>query len=194
MKRLQIPGEWARIDAPRAERELAALRKALTPPWDLNLPFAELVVYYELEDATKAEQAVAAVEQLAQRNNMNAVRSTVLFGRGRVAELRGDCNQGVKFYQESAALEVTDVGIHAHIGRCLRKLRNFKEAQTALSKVLTVMPAHGSANLEMGLLFHAAGDAAKARTYLQRALQTWQTADPNYQPSRQAREALAALG
>jgi hypothetical protein len=59
--------------------------------------------------------------------------------------------------------------------------------------MLRIMPAHGETNLELGLLYRDAGDLAKARRHLQRALQTWQNADSNYKPARSAREALSAL-
>jgi tetratricopeptide (TPR) repeat protein len=190
---LQLPGQWARIDAAVAERKLDELRKSLTPPWSLNVPIAELLVYVELGDVERAEHAVNAIEQLMTKSKLQSLRSMVLYGRGRVAELRGDCRTAVANYQESAALDPSDTSIHAHLGRCLRKMKQVKDAQAELNKVLTAIPAHGASNLEMGLLMKESGDAAKARAYLQRALQTWQNADSNFKPAAQAREVLATL-
>jgi hypothetical protein len=60
-------------------------------------------------------------------------------------------------------------------------------------KTLRLMPAHGETNLELGLLYQAGSDPKRARTHLERALQTWQNADPAYKPARAAREAIASL-
>lgn len=193
MSGLRLPGEWARVDRAVAERKLDELRKVLTPPWNLNIPLAEVLVYLELEDADRAEQAVNAIDALVQRTKMQALHSSVVMGRSRVAELRGNCQAAIAGYRDFAKIETASTSIHAHIGRCLRKLKQTDEARAELNKLLAVTPAHGPANLEMGLLFKGAGDSAKARTYLQRALHTWANADPNFKPARQAREALSAL-
>jgi tetratricopeptide (TPR) repeat protein len=193
LDRLELPGQWARIDADMAEKKLDELRKSLTPPWSYNLPIAEMFAYMELGDVARAEQAVNGLEQLMNRSNMQALRSMMVYGRGRVAELRGDCTNAVANYRESAALDPSDNSIHTHIGRCLRKLKQFREAQSELNQMLTAVPAHGPANLEMGLLMKDTGEPAKARAYLQRALKTWQNADANFKPALQARAALTAL-
>jgi tetratricopeptide (TPR) repeat protein len=193
MAGLQLPAEWAKIDPATAERKLNELRKSLTPPWNLNLPIAELFVYLELEDAMRAGQAVAAMEEMMKRTNVQALAPMIVRGRARVAELRGDCQKAVAGYREFAKLEPSDNNVHTDIGRCLRQLKQYGEAQAELNKVLAVTPARGSANLQMGMLLKETGDREKARGYLQRALQTWASADPSFKPARQAREALSTL-
>jgi tetratricopeptide (TPR) repeat protein len=190
---LNLPGQWARIDAAAAERELEKLRKSLTPPWSLNLPIAELMVYVETGDATRAEASVQAMEALAQQGGLKVLSVMIAYGKGRVAEQRGDCNTALQLYRQSAAQDPSDRSIYTHIGRCLRKLGKHDEARTELNKLLVAVPAHGNANLEMGLLFVARGEATQARTYLQKALQTWPEADEKFRPAREARDALASL-
>jgi tetratricopeptide (TPR) repeat protein len=191
LARLPLPGAWARIDAATAERELRELRQSIPAAWSLYQPVADLLVYTELDDAVRTEQATNALDQLVKQSNMRALQVYVAYGRGRVAELRGDCASAVRSYRELAAIDPTDLKTHTYIGRCLRKQNQHREAQAELNKVLAAMPAHGEANLEMGLLFQESGDAAKARMYLQRALNTWQGADAAFKPAQQARAALA---
>ncbi len=190
---LQIPGQWARIDPVMAERKLEELRKALTPPWNLNLPIAELLVYVELGDTVRAEKAAQALEGIVQQGGIKALAGIVAYGRGRITEARGNCQDAVTFYRQSSALDPSDRTIFTHIGRCLRKMRKYDESVTELNKVLVAMPAHGQANLEMGLLYQERGDGARARQYLEKALQTWPQADPTFKPANRARAALAEL-
>jgi tetratricopeptide (TPR) repeat protein len=192
MAGLLLVGKWAQADPPTAERKLAELRKSLTPPWSMNIPIAELMVYSELEDAAKTEQSANALDQLIKQANMQLLRPYMVYGRARAAETRGDCSAAVRGYREAVRLNPTDVDMYTDIGRCLRKQKQYKEAQSELNKVLAATPAHGKANLEMGLLFKENGDAAKGRAYLQRALQTWQDADAQFKPAQQARAALAS--
>jgi tetratricopeptide (TPR) repeat protein len=193
MASLQLPSEWAKIDGAVAEAKLNELRKALTPPWDMNLPIAELFVYTELGNTARAEKSVNELDAMMKRTNVQALAPIVVRGRGRIAEMRGNCQAAVAGFREYARLEPADVNIHTDIGRCLRKLKQMPEAQAELAKVLAVSPARGTANLEMGLLFKETGDSAKARAYLQRALLTWATADSSFKPARVARAALATI-
>lgn len=193
MNGLQIPGQWARIDPAMAERKLEELRKALTPPWNLNLPIAELMVYVELGDTVRAEQAAQAIEGIMQQGGIKVLASIVSYGRGRITEARGNCQDALSYYRQSAAADPSDRSIHTHIGRCLGKMGKYDESVAELNKALVAMPASGQANLEMGLLYQERGDAARARQYLEKALRTWPQADAQFKPANQARAALAEL-
>lgn len=188
-----LPWYWARVDGTRAERELEKLRQTVGPPWDLNVPIAEMMVYVELGDTVRAQTAIAKMEKAVREEGVGALTPLAAYGRGRIAELRGDCNTAVKEYQAALDADPSDKGMHTQIGRCYRKLREFDKAEAELNKMLAARPANGQANLEMGLLWRDRGDAAKARIFLQRALNTWRNADAGYRHAREAREALAAL-
>ena len=191
--RLTLPGRLARADAAGGARELAKLHKELKTPWDIYLPLADMQYYVEVEDAVRAEQAVTALDAVIAKQNFKIFNAMAYFGRARVYELKGDCNAAIRYFGEALKLDPLDASSHAYIGRCYRKLGNRAAAETELTKALRASPASGLANLELGLLFKEAGDGQKARVYLNRAMQTWQAADANFKPARQARAALAAL-
>jgi tetratricopeptide (TPR) repeat protein len=127
------------------------------------------------------------------QNDWKFLAPDVAKGRGALLESLGKYEEAIKWYREAAKADATNSEFAMKIGRCLRKLNRTREAEAELMKTLRIMPAHGETNLELGLLYKDAGDAAKARTHLQRALQTWANADSNFTPARNAREALSAL-
>jgi tetratricopeptide (TPR) repeat protein len=177
-----------------AKRKIDELRKQLTePPGSYSLTGAEVPYFIEIGDATAAQSALARMDAVIKQNSWNYLASESAHGHGRLEELRGDCQRALQFYRETDRLEPTRTDINTDIGRCLRKLGRIKDAEAELMKTLRNMPAHGETNLELGLLYKDAGDAAKARAHLQRALRTWANADPNFKPARSAREALSAL-
>ena len=191
---LQIPWQWARVDTNTARRKLAELRAQLAaPPGSYAIPRAEVPYFVEIGDAAGAEAALRRLDAIIQQNSWHFMAAASRTGHARLAELRGDCEQAVEFFREAARLDPTDSDVATDIGRCLRKLNRLEEAEAELMKTLRLMPAHGETNLELGLLHQHRGDANRARTHLQRAVQTWQTADPAYQPARAARAALASL-
>ncbi|MFC1575988.1 tol-pal system YbgF family protein [Gemmatimonadota bacterium] len=49
-------------------------------------------------------------------------------------------------------------------------------------------------NYEMALTYEAMGRMEEARTHIQRALEVWAEADPEYRPARLAREAAERIG
>ena len=191
---LQLVGSWARIDAAMAERKLNELRGQLSaPPGNLFLPLAEIPFYIETGDAVQAEAALARLDAVIAQNSFNFLRPVAVEGRGRLEELRGNCEEAVRWYREASRLDPNDVALHTDSGRCLRKLKRTREAEAELAKAVRVMPADGQANLQLGLLFQETGDLQKARGYLRRAAATWQNADAAYKPAAEARAALARL-
>ena len=184
----------ARVDVPGAERRLNALRgQASGPPGSYYLPRAEVGFYVEAGDADKADVALKKLDAIIKQTSWNFMVVDAAFARGRIAELRGNCDAAIESYRQVAKLDASRPDIATYIGRCLRKLNRTKEAEAELAKTLRIMPVHGETNLELGLLYKDAGDVNRARAYLQRAVDTWQKANSNYKPARSAREALSAL-
>jgi tetratricopeptide (TPR) repeat protein len=191
--RLALPGRIARVDAAAAKRELDRLHAGLQKPWDIYLPVAELQYYIEVDDAANAAKAVTSLEALIAKQNFKIFNTLSRYARARISEIRGDCKAAVTYHNEVLKLDPMDINTHTYLGRCYRKLGDRAKAEAQLGQAIRIAPASGMANMEMGLLMKDAGDANKARGYLDRALATWQNADPNYKPARQAREALSTL-
>ncbi len=191
--RLSLPARIARVDAVAGAKELARLHAELKTPWDMYLPVADMQYYTEVDDAVRAEQAVAALEALIAKQNFKVFSSLAHYARGRVQEIRGDWRSAINHYQESLKLEPLDAGTRAYVGRCYRKLGDRARAQSELAQALRASPASGFGNLEMGLLMKENGDAVKAKAYLQRAIATWQEAEPSYKHLQEARAALQSL-
>lgn len=191
MFRLRLAGEYAKTDPAKALRAMDEAKKQLKPPFDIYLPMGELGVYDELQDAEHEEQAAVAVEQLIEKSSFNFLKGDALHARGRVSEMRNDCATAIRWYEQEARLDPLTVKVDA--GRCYRKLGQKEPAARELNKVLKVMPAQGLANLELALLYEAAGDKARARQYVEKALHIWKNADTSYKPAVQARQLLATL-
>lgn len=188
MMALPIPGVIAKSDTALAKQHLAATARQLVAPWNMYLPIAELAVYDAIGDPDREERAVDALETLIKTSSFNFMRDMAARGRGRVSELRGDCNAALRSFREWQTLDPLDVDPIVSMGRCYRKLGRTAEATNVLMAALRARPADGEANLEMALLFKATGDAARAKQYLQQARRTWQNADPGYRTAQQARE------
>jgi hypothetical protein len=55
------------------------------------------------------------------------------------------------------------------------------------------LPGSASAYVELGRVLQARGDAAGARTAVERALSMWPLAEPDFEPAAEARTLLATL-
>ena len=182
---------YARMDGAAAERILEEARTKLPAPFNMNIPVFEMIAYSRLENADKLEPALAAVDELIKSKSFNYLKPRALQHRGHLHEIRGDCNAALRWYEESSRLEPLDPRLG--LGRCYRKLGRHAEAEKELAKVLRVAPADASANYEMGMMYKAAGDAARARQHFARAVETWKNADPGFKAAQLARQELAAL-
>jgi tetratricopeptide (TPR) repeat protein len=178
--RMQATGQQAEADLAHAEAELAALRKQLTPPWDMFLPLAEIPIADVQGDAARLERAADDLDQMIRKTTMNVLRANLLDARARARELRGDCAGAIKLFEDVRKLVPLDISPLHDIGRCQRKLGRKADAEKTLREVLRIEPAHARANHELALLYKAAGDPARATQHADRARATWQNADPGY--------------
>jgi tetratricopeptide (TPR) repeat protein len=190
---LRMPGRYARIDRALGLQKLAQLRSQLVEPWSMYLPIAEVQVYDEIGDSTKLAASVAAIDLMVKNNSFNFLRGMVHRGQGILSELRGDYASAVRSYEAQVKLNPLDVSPKTPIGRSYRKLGKNAEAERALNEQLRVMPAHGPANYELALVYQAKGDRVKAKQHVDRALATWQNADPAYKRLAEAKALAATL-
>ncbi|HEY0809318.1 MAG TPA: tetratricopeptide repeat protein, partial [Longimicrobiales bacterium] len=98
----------ARVDVPGAERRLNALRgQASGPPGSYYLPRAEVGFYVEAGDADKADVALKKLDAIIKQTSWNFMVVDAAFARGRIAELRGNCDAAIESYRQVAKLDAS---------------------------------------------------------------------------------------
>jgi len=80
-----------------------------------------------------------------------------------------------------------------YLGRCYRKLGELKKAEKHISISLKKAPYDPDYNYEMALVYADMGKNGKALEYLEKSLEVWAEADPDYKPAQKAREKLTEL-
>lgn len=76
----------------------------------------------------------------------------------------------------------------------LRQAGNIELATDVIEGVIREWPANPQAQLELAHCSLATGDTEGARTAVLSAVQTWESAEPEYEPAHEARALLASLG
>jgi tetratricopeptide (TPR) repeat protein len=80
------------------------------------------------------------------------------------------------------------------LGRCYREMGELDRALALMEESLRPSPYAPESNYEMALTYEAMGRMDDARTHIQRALEVWAEADPEYRPAQLAREAAERMG
>jgi tetratricopeptide (TPR) repeat protein len=93
-------------------------------------------------------------------------------------------------YQRFQELDPTDERTHFYLGRCYRKMGDFKSARDELALALTRQPGHPEVLFEAALVENSLDNQQQADARLDKALQIWETADPDYGPALAARDTL----
>lgn len=180
--------------ADEAEQRYAKLRKELVAPMDMYLPIGEMQVAVARGQHERAATAIAAADRMIQAMGLRIMAYEPLRARGDMHKQKGEWQQALQAYERVLALEPTQIEANAEIAECLRNLGQLDRAAAAVEKLLAVQPGNPRANLEAGLIAVGRGRAGEARTYLQRAVDTWAEADPDHRYAPVARQALAQLG
>lgn len=196
-RRLNLGDVATWFEAGRAD-EAIALFEALTadlPPLfaAYHVPRWELRIALEREDLAAAREAHGRALQGMVELQLTGARAGLVADDARIDELVGDHESALAKYRRAAALAPTTPR-HRSIGRTLRELGRLGEAEGTLREALRLSPADPHVHLEMARVLERKSDAADAVEHLRRALAAWENADAEYEPAREARERLAALG
>jgi len=174
-----------------AFQTIKAIEEQITPPLDKFMPFGYLAIYLELEDADNAEKAIEGAEAAIQAFRLEVARTEILGAQGKIHEMRGEYEQAILSFQKQLELEPTAATVNKDIGRCYRKLKDFKKAEEYVQKTLKIYPFGPNTNYEMALVYHDMGKKEKAMEHLKKALSVWEEADPEYKPAKKARDKYA---
>jgi len=145
----------------------------------------------ELGQADSAEVYLARLMPFIEAYQIEQLRPSVHFARGRIAEIRMDYSGAIENFEKQSAINPTDATVHYYIGRCQRKLGDDVKAEASLARVLKVYPSDPETLYELALLQSERGEKEKASQSLEKALAVWKDADPVFKPAREARETLA---
>jgi len=74
-----------------------------------------------------------------------------------------------------------------------RKMKDYKNAEKQIKQALKILPASGFSHYEYSLLYQDMGKKKKAIEELNKALEIWKDADPEFIPAQMAREKLSEL-
>lgn len=194
---VQLLGLRNYVDAGQVEealQRLEALAVQLQPPMDALAPIGRIAVHEARGDAEALAIALEDARAMLERTGLNSLERDVVYGQGRLHEIRGEWQAAVAAYQEELRLTPTDTDIPMQLGRVYRAMGDLGAAERHLREALTAQPSNGRANYELALVHEARGRRAEAITHLERALATWAPADEAYVYPRLAREKLAELG
>jgi len=192
----RLLGLRAYVHAGRTEEALAALEELagqLQPPMDALVPIGRLAVHEARGDAEALAAALEDARAMLARTGLNAFQRDIVFGQGRLHEIRGEWEQAVAAFTEELRLSPTDTDIPFQLGRVYRAMGDLEAAERHLRGTLTAKPSHGRANYELALVHEARGRRADAIRHLERAVATWAPADEAYRYAKLAREKLAEL-
>jgi len=177
-----------------AFRVLEEARSELTAPIDQMVPLGELRIHMVLENADEIEATIPRVEAFIDLLRYEMLRPEVVSAQGLVHELRGEHTEAIEKYEEEHRLKPADFTILTDLGRCHRKLGQFDQAVEYISEALLNSPFGPRTNYEMALTYEAMGRMDDAREHLNRSLEVWAEADPEYRWARRAREAAERIG
>jgi len=176
---------WALVE--RARTELPA-------PFDAMAPLGEMDIHMTLEDAESIEATLPAVEVFITTLQYEVVRPALVRAQGEALALRGEDRQAVERFEEGRRLAPSSTSGPMDLGRCYRELGEYEQSEAFLQEALAVSPYGPRTNYEMALTYEAMGRMEEARTYIDRALEVWVDADPEYRWARRAREAAERIG
>ena len=185
------------LDAGRYDEAVALfeeLRSQLQPPVsDYQVPHWAIHIALGAEDGDAARGAYHAAYDAMEATDFGVLRPALTGDLGRIEELDGNYDAAVTNYRDAMAQD-PGRNFHRRTGRALRKAGRLGEAEEELREALRLRPADPRAHLEMALVLEARGDAAAAVEHLRSALAAWEFADEAFEPAREARAKLAALG
>jgi tetratricopeptide (TPR) repeat protein len=153
-----------------------------------------LQVYLDVQDAENAANELARLQSAGESSTWGPAYS--LHGQARLREISGDCESAVPLYEELVQSFPISSFVQAwrvELGRCLRKLRRYDEAEEALDYLLRQRPAQPDAHYELALVYADSGRRDDAIAHLDTALAVWAEADPSFRPAQRAQEKLAEL-
>ncbi len=165
----------------------------LEPPLHNIVPFGYLFIYAETGDTVKAREAISGAEELIKGFGEEMLMSNVYFAQGKINELLGEYEKAAENYYRCLEMNATSYFFHANISRCYRQLGDYEKAEEEIQIALKYRPFDPANNYEAALLYLELDDDDKGLEYLERAVDIWKDAEPDYEKAKLAKEKLQSL-
>lgn len=189
--RIRAADEYVRAGrASSARQMLREIESRLGAPWNLLAQLGYIESYLELEQPDSANAAIERFVPFIEQMGFENLRTPVMWARGRVQQQMENCTQALETYAKVLAADPTRSQAHTHVGACHRELGQLDEAEKSLRRRLNVRPLDPWAHYELALVFADRGDRTRAIEHLESALETWDGADPGFEPAQRARARL----
>jgi tetratricopeptide (TPR) repeat protein len=193
--RLSQLGTYVRAgQAPRAAEILADVRGQLAAPLDDFWRLGQLAIANTARDSAAIVEAAAGVQKIMETFGFRFLQGTLARADATLAELRGDWRGALAAYERERSLEPGSLGVARHRARCHRQLGQLDEAQRAIEEHLRSVPASPESNLEAARIALARGDAAGARSHVDRAALALADADPGFELRAELTRLQSELG
>ena len=127
-------------------------------------------------------------------NQIENFRNSALSAGARLAGLKGDWERAYSLRQDFLRANPTDPLVHTGIAECLRELGRLAEAEQAIRLTLQRIPGSAAAYVELAQVLEARGDAAGARTALERALADVVARGARFRACRRSESAARSAG
>ena len=117
----------------------------------------------------------------------------IYYAQGRLNESLGKYREAIDDYNKVFEMDPTSYHIHSYTSSCYRHLKDYKQAEDEIQIGLKHRPFNPVTNYEAALLYLETGDEEKGMEYLERAVEIWKDADPDYQKAIEAKEKLSSI-
>jgi len=164
--------------------------------------YARIWYYSMAEDRThidEAEAILTEIESIAVKNPTAGLEAMALFAGSGVHALREEFEQAAEIAEGAIELftmlpQDQRVFLGAYIlGDMYRKGGYLPEAEGRILSGLELEPSHPFFHAMLGLTYKDMGRGEDALVHLEKAMEIWKNADPDFKPAREPREALTEL-
>jgi pentatricopeptide repeat protein len=165
----------------------------LEAPLDNIVPFGYLHVYLATGAYDKAREAISGAENLIADFGEEMLMAEIFYAQGKMSEKDGKYAEAIEFYNKCHEINSLTYVLNDDIARCYRLQKDYKNAEKTVQTSLKRKPFNPSGNYEAALLYFDMGKEEKGLEYLQRAVDIWKDADPDYEKANDAKEKLNSL-
>ncbi len=174
--------------------QIDSLRASVEEPWSLLLDVPAVQIHLARGDIESARESLSALRALSEAFGTAPLRAIIPWVEGRIAELEdGDCTRALQSYEAARGLMPQSSRYRAWLAICLTSLERWKEAEGEAAWLLERFPGSAMVRLIAAWHYSARGRTADTIAELEIALDYWSTADPDYEPAREARALLEEL-
>lgn len=178
-----------------ALRELDRLSGLVQAPWSSFPAYTSVRVHLASRDLDAAIADRARIQALAERLGSAPGRMARLaWIDGRIAALEdGNCERALAKYDEARELLPRIMRYAYWRADCLTQLGRFDEAEEEIDWILARYPGWPTYQVLAARFYADASRTDEAIAQLERAVETWSEADPDFRPAIEARAMLAEL-